>query len=108
MNQFNILTIYPDFFESFNKHGLIKKGLDKDIIHINTIDLRLHTQDKHNRVDFKTYGGGPGMLMMVQPLRDAIHTAKKSSPGKTKVQCSDAMQFAKEIHHFLISGMERV
>ena len=45
MNQFNILTIYPDFFESFNKYGLIKKGLDKEIIHINTVDLRLHTKD---------------------------------------------------------------
>ena len=72
MNQFNILTIYPDFFESFNKHGLIKKGLDKEIIHINTIDLRLHTQDKHNRVDFKTYGGGPGMVMQYQPVKDAL------------------------------------
>ena len=39
MNQFNILTIYPDFFQSFNKHGLIKKALDKKIIDINTIDL---------------------------------------------------------------------
>ena len=43
MNQFNILTIYPDFFKSFNKHGLIKKGLEKEIIHINIIDLRLHS-----------------------------------------------------------------
>jgi tRNA (guanine37-N1)-methyltransferase len=74
MNQFNILTIYPDFFQSFNKHGLIKKALDKKIIDINTIDLRLHTKDKHNRVDFKTYGGGPGMVIQYQPVRDALKT----------------------------------
>ena len=72
MNQFNILTIYPDFFESFSKYGLIKKALDKKIIEINTIDLRLHTQDRHNRVDFKTYGGGPGMVIQYQPVRDAL------------------------------------
>ena len=89
MNQFNILTIYPDFFESFNKHGLIKKGLDKEIIHINTIDLRLHTQDKHNRVDFKTYGGGPGMVIQYQPIKDSLKTIKSgkcyflSPQGKT-------------------------
>jgi tRNA (guanine37-N1)-methyltransferase len=76
MNQFNILTIYPDFFESFIKHGLIKKGLDKEIIQINTIDLRLHTQDKHKRVDFKTYGGGPGMVMQYQPVKDSLKTIK--------------------------------
>tara|TARA_B100001063_G_scaffold52610_1_gene46529 strand:- start:86 stop:826 length:741 start_codon:yes stop_codon:yes gene_type:complete len=74
MNQFNILTIYPDFFQSFNKHGLIKKALDKKIIDINTIDLRLHTKDRHNRVDFKTYGGGPGMVIQYQPVRDALKT----------------------------------
>ena len=74
MNQFNILTIYPDFFESFSKYGLIKKALDKKIIDINTIDLRLHTEDRHNRVDFKTYGGGPGMVIQYQPVRDALKT----------------------------------
>jgi len=74
MNQFNILTIYPGFFESFSKYGLIKKALDKKIIGINTIDLRLHTKDRHNRVDFKTYGGGPGMVIQYQPVRDALKT----------------------------------
>ena len=43
MNQFNILTIYPDFFESFNKHGLITKGLDKEIIQIKII-INLNTK----------------------------------------------------------------
>ena len=76
MNQFNILTIYPDFFESFNKYGLIKKALDKRIIDINTIDIRQHTEDKHNRVDFKTYGGGPGMVIQYQPVRDSLKTIK--------------------------------
>ncbi len=41
--------------------------------------------DKRRTVDDKPYGGGPGMLMMVQPFRDAIHAAKQASPGKTKV-----------------------
>ena len=89
MKQFNILTIYPDFFESFYKHGLIKKALDKGIISINTVDLRLHTQDKHDRVDFKTYGGGPGMVIQYQPVQDALKTIKNqkcyflSPQGKT-------------------------
>lgn len=52
---------------------------------IETWNPRDFTHDKHRTVDDRPYGGGPGMLMMVQPLRDAIHTAKKGSPGKTKV-----------------------
>ncbi|MBE4470172.1 tRNA (guanosine(37)-N1)-methyltransferase TrmD, partial [Vibrio parahaemolyticus] len=58
-----------------------KKGL----LSIETWNPRDFTHDKHRTVDDRPYGGGPGMLMMVQPLRDAIHTAKKGSPGKTKV-----------------------
>jgi tRNA (guanine37-N1)-methyltransferase len=56
MNQFNIITIYPKFFESFCKYGLIKKAIEKKVISINAIDLRLYTNDKHQRVDLKTYG----------------------------------------------------
>ena len=109
MNQFNILTIYPDFFESFNKHGLIKKGLDKEIIHINTIDLRSHTQDKHSRVDFKTYGGGPGMVIQYQPVKDSLKTVKSgkcyflSPQGKTLDQ-KKLIKLSKEKNITLLCG----
>ncbi len=109
MNQFNILTIYPHFFESFNKHGLIKKGLDKKIIHINTIDLRLFTQDKHKRVDFKTYGGGPGMVMQYQPVENALKTIKSdkcyflSPQGKTLNQ-KRIIKLSKEKNVTLLCG----
>lgn len=76
MNQFNIITIYPEFFESFFKHGLIKKAIENRAIAINAIDLRLYTKDKHQRVDFKTYGGGPGMVIQYQPVRDCLNVNK--------------------------------
>ncbi len=76
MNIFNILTIYPDFFKSFYDHGLIKKGLEKKLISFNVLDIRKFTSDKHNRVDFKTYGGGPGMVLQYQPIKDALNTIK--------------------------------
>ena len=76
MNIFNILTIYPDFFKSFYDHGLIKKGLEKKLISFNILDIRKFTSDKHNRVDFKTYGGGPGMVLQYQPIKDALNTIK--------------------------------
>ena len=109
MRQFNILTIYPDFFESFYKYGLIKKGLDKGIIHINTIDLRLHTQDKHDRVDFKTYGGGPGMVIQYQPVQDALKSINSdkcyflSPQGKTLNQ-KKLIKLSKEKNITLLCG----
>jgi tRNA (guanine37-N1)-methyltransferase len=109
MNQFNILTIYPDFFESFNKHGLIKKGLDKKIIDINIIDLRLHTQDKHNRVDFKTYGGGPGMVIQYQPVKDSLKTIKSGkcyflSPQGQTLNQKKLINLSKEENVTLLCG----
>jgi tRNA (guanine37-N1)-methyltransferase len=92
MNQFNIITIYPNFFESFYEHGLIKKAIEKRIISINTIDLRLYTNDRHQRVDFKTYGGGPGMVIQYQPVRDCLNVNQTgkcyllSPQGKTLSQ----------------------
>ena len=47
MKQYNLLTVYPEFFESFKSHGLIKKGLDRGLININVINLRDYTNDKH-------------------------------------------------------------
>jgi tRNA (guanine37-N1)-methyltransferase len=76
MNQFNIITIYPKFFESFFKHGLVKKAIENRVISINAIDLRLYTKDRHQRVDFKTYGGGPGMVIQYQPVRDCLNINK--------------------------------
>ena len=69
MKQYNLLTVYPEFFESFKSHGLIKKGLDKGLININVINLRDYTNDKHKRVDFKTFGGGPGMIIQYAPVK---------------------------------------
>jgi tRNA (guanine37-N1)-methyltransferase len=92
MNQFNIITIYPKFFESFYEHGLIKKAIERNLISINAIDLRLYTNDKHQRVDFKTYGGGPGMVIQYQPVRDCLDANKigkcylLSPQGKTLSQ----------------------
>ena len=76
MKQFNILTVYPDFFESFKHHGLIKKSLNKKLIAINIINLRDFTDDKHRRVDFKPYGGGPGMVIQYTPVKKALESLK--------------------------------
>ena len=76
MKLFNLISVYPDFFESFQKHGLVKKGLHKKLININVINLREFTDDKHRRIDFRPYGGGPGMILQYTPVKNALDSLK--------------------------------
>ncbi len=82
--RFYILTIFPEFFESPLKIGLIKKAQEKGLIKINIYNLRDFTEDKHKVVDDKPYGGGEGMVFKPEPLYKALYSIKKLDP-KTKV-----------------------
>ena len=78
MKSYNLITVYPDFFESFQKHGLVKKGIHKKLIDINVVNLRDFTDDKHKRIDFRPYGGGPGMIIQYAPVKKALGSLKSS------------------------------
>ncbi len=77
---YNIITIFPNLIHSFSDTGFIKRSIKNDIININIINLREYSANKHKRVDDKTYGGGPGMVMQYKPIYDAIKNIKDSGP----------------------------
>jgi tRNA (guanine37-N1)-methyltransferase len=64
----DIISIMPEYFESFLKVGLIEKALKRGLIEINIINPRDFSTDKHKRVDDKIYGGGAGQLLMAGPI----------------------------------------
>lgn len=68
----DILTIFPDMFKGFLTSSLLGKAVKKNILDINCIDIRSFTEDKHNTVDDKPFGGGVGMVMKVEPVYKAI------------------------------------
>ena len=78
--QFNIITLFPEFFKSPLETSLIKKALDKKKIRINVVDLRDYTGYKHRRCDDTPYSGGCGMVLMVEPVYNAITAIKKQYP----------------------------
>ncbi len=78
---FDILTIFPNIFNSYFKESIIKRAKDKKLISIKTHDIRKYSKDKHKRVDDMPFGGGAGMLMTPQPLYDAITQLKKKNKG---------------------------
>ncbi|MFA9399175.1 MAG: tRNA (guanosine(37)-N1)-methyltransferase TrmD [Clostridiaceae bacterium] len=76
----DILTLFPDMFDIFNQ-SIIGRAKEKNIVDINTVNIRDFTLDKHNKVDDYPYGGGAGMVLMAQPVIDSIKEIKKYNNG---------------------------
>ncbi len=72
MTNINVLTIFPNLYDAFLNETIIKKAIDKNKLNVNIINIRDYTENKHKKVDDYPYGGGEGMLLMVQPIDDAI------------------------------------
>ncbi len=75
--KFKILTLFKESFTSYLSSSMMKRGIEGGSIEIELFDIRDYTKNKHKKVDDTVYGGGAGMLLMVQPLYDAIKDVKK-------------------------------
>lgn len=87
MMQIDILTIFPKMFESVFKYGVITKALRKNIFSLKIHNLRDYSPLKHGRVDDEPYGGGPGMIMMPEPIFNAVKEIVKDSELKREEIC---------------------
>jgi len=81
----DVVTLFPQMFALFTDFGVTGRAADKGILDLTTWNPRDYTTDRHNTVDDRPYGGGPGMVMMFEPLQAAIHAAKAQSSAKTRV-----------------------
>lgn len=82
---FGIISLFPDMFAPFTQQGVVGRAVRSGILEVDTFNPRDFTHDRHRTVDDRPYGGGPGMLMMVKPLTDAISAAKQVGGETTKV-----------------------
>lgn len=85
MWKIEILTIFPGIFESFLKTSIISKAISRELLSVTTTDIRLYSSPPHFKVDDSPYGGGAGMVMMVDPLVKAVEDARSRLPVGTKV-----------------------
>lgn len=76
LSKIAVVTLFPEMFETVASLGVTGRALQQGQPELRLFNPRAHTQDRHQTVDDRPYGGGPGMLMKIQPLRDAIHEAK--------------------------------
>lgn len=75
----NILTLFPDYFSSPLAESMIKRAIDADIVEIQVINIRDFATDKHHVTDDRPFGGGPGMVMKVEPIAKAIEALASSN-----------------------------
>ena len=82
---FHVITLFPEMIEQMCEFGVLGRAIKRGIIKLSCWNPRDYTQDRHRTVDDRPYGGGPGMLMKVQPLADAITAAKQQAGDDAKV-----------------------
>jgi tRNA (guanine37-N1)-methyltransferase len=76
---FGVISLFPEMFSTL-EYGITGRALKSNLIDVKCWNPRDYTQNKHRNVDDSPYGGGPGMVMMAQPLQGAIHAAKQAAP----------------------------
>ena len=72
MVRFEIITIFPGFFEGPFSHGILRRACEADLANIEVVDLRTFTEDKHRTVDDRPFGGGDGMVLKAEPIFRAV------------------------------------
>lgn len=108
--QFNIITIFPKIFDSYFNESMIRRARAKKLADIRVYDLRTFSRDKHKKVDDRPYGGGPGMVLKVDPLARALDSILKKSDKKTKVIlfAAGGKQFDAKMAHEFAQKYDRI
>ncbi len=83
----SVVTLFPEMFDAITKQGITSRSVKNGLVDLAFYNPRDFTNDGHRTVDDRPYGGGPGMVMMVQPLRKAIQAAGDKQEGKSHRIC---------------------
>ena len=109
--QIDILTLFPKMIKAFLDDSIIKKACEKKLVTVNLIDIRKFSKLNNNQVDDTPYGGGGGMVLMCQPVVDAIESVKTEdskvimlTPSGKKFNQKYAQALSKERHLILVCG----
>ncbi|MDP2933867.1 MAG: tRNA (guanosine(37)-N1)-methyltransferase TrmD [bacterium] len=82
--RFDFITIFPKMFDSYLSESILKRAQKKGLLSFQAHDLRKWTLNKHKKVDDKPYGGGPGMIMMIEPIFRALKALRSWGAKKQK------------------------
>ncbi len=83
--QFDVITLFPDFIKSYCQFGIIGRAYKEEKIQLNTVDLRQFGLGRHKQVDDLSYGGGVGLIFMVEPLFNALTSILRKKKSKVLI-----------------------
>ncbi len=83
--RYHVVTIFPDIMDSYITESIIGRAIEQGLIEVTSYALRSYTSDKHGRVDGRVYGGGPGMVMWVDPIIECYEDVVKRISKKNKI-----------------------
>ncbi len=102
--RFDVITLFPEMFDAITKYGITSRALKQQIYDLQCWNPRDFTTDNHKTVDDRPFGGGPGMVMLAEPLEKAIEAAKQVQAEKNaqieaaEIKASDIKQESWVIH----------
>lgn len=109
--RFDILSLFPEYFRGPFDVSMIKRAIEKGLIEINLWNIRDFSDNRHKTVDDRPYGGGPGMVMMPEPVAKAVRSVKKEgakviylSPQGRKLDAALSRELAEQKHLILLCG----
>ena len=107
----DILTLFPNMFDGFLSESIIKRAIEDNKVTINIHDIRKYSKDKHHKVDDYGYGGGAGMVLMPEPIFDAVDDIKTKdsyiilmTPQGVKYNQKEAKTLLNKKHIIIICG----
>ncbi len=82
--RFDVLTLFPDLFEGFLSQSILKRAIERNLVKVHRWNIRDRAEGKHKQVDDRPFGGGPGMVLMAQPVVSAVEGVQKLAdvPGR--------------------------
>lgn len=83
--QIDVVTLFPEMFKALTDYGITGRAIKRGIVDLGFWNPRDYSEDTHNTVDDRPYGGGPGMVLMMKPLREAIRRARNSTDKPARV-----------------------
>ena len=81
----DVVSLFPEFVGQISAHGVVRRAQERDLVSIHGWNPRDYASGNYRRVDERPFGGGPGMVMLVDPLRDCLHAARAADPAPAKV-----------------------
>ena len=107
----DVLTLFPDMFNNIFSESIIKRAISNNLVEINIHNIRDYSKDPHKKVDDTPYGGGAGMVLMCQPIFDAVKTLRSDNskvilltPSGQLYKQSIALDLSREEHLIIICG----